>query len=75
METLGYAIAAVVWGSVVMALLAGVVAMVLTVRWRRRAIAALEREESAAEGRQASGRPDVPPGQRCRRRQSCPGPS
>lgn len=51
METLGYAIAAVVWGSVVMALLAGLVATVLTVRWRRRAIAALEREELAADGR------------------------
>ncbi|KOX30768.1 hypothetical protein ADL06_11205 [Streptomyces sp. NRRL F-6491] len=61
METLGYAIAAVVWGSVAMALLAGVVATVLTVRWRRRAIAALESEELAAEGRQAPGRPDISP--------------
>ncbi|WP_432085308.1 MULTISPECIES: hypothetical protein [unclassified Streptomyces] len=54
MESLGYALAAVVWGSVVVALLAVGVTAVLAGRWRRRTIAALEREEAAAEGRQAS---------------------
>lgn len=54
MESLGYAFAAVVWGGVVMALLAGGVATALAVRWRRPTIAALESEELAAEGRKAS---------------------
>lgn len=58
LETLGYALAALVWGGAAITLLAGGVATVLTVRWRRRAIAAMEREELAAEGQQAPGRSD-----------------
>jgi len=58
-----------------MALLAGVVVTVLTVRWRRRAIAALESEELAAEGRQAPGPAWLLSLTRLHHRQSCPRPS
>ncbi|CUM41604.1 hypothetical protein BN2537_12173 [Streptomyces venezuelae] len=57
LETLGYAIAALVWGGVALALLACGVATVLAVRWRRCAIAALESEEAAVEA--APGRADI----------------
>ncbi|MDI9884556.1 hypothetical protein QMZ92_09120 [Streptomyces sp. HNM0645] len=48
-----------VWGGIAIALLAGAVAAVLTVRWRRRTIAELRSEQLAADGRPSAGRSDT----------------
>ncbi|MCX5586994.1 hypothetical protein [Streptomyces erythrochromogenes] len=45
MDSLGYALSAVVWGAPVVALLVGAIAVGAALRWQRKAIAALEREQ------------------------------
>ncbi|MBT2450808.1 hypothetical protein J7F03_27795 [Streptomyces sp. ISL-43] len=42
MESLGYALAAVLWGGVAVALLVGASVVVMAVRWRRKTIADME---------------------------------
>ncbi|MFB6839568.1 hypothetical protein [Streptomyces sp. NPDC056361] len=57
MESLGFAIGALVWGAPIAALVLLVVVSVVVGRWRRKAIAALEGGELEAGGQCASGRP------------------
>ncbi|MFF8960364.1 hypothetical protein [Streptomyces sp. NPDC014894] len=67
METAGTALAVLVWGGFFGTLLVGVAATVLTVRWRRRSIAAMERAERA-QCPERTGRPPQGPA-----RQGLPG--
>ena len=55
MESLGFAIGGLVWGAPVAALVALAVVAVVVSRWRRKTIAALEKELEAG-GQRASGR-------------------
>ncbi|MFE2545534.1 cytochrome c-type biogenesis protein [Actinacidiphila glaucinigra] len=48
MESLGYLVGALIWGVPVATLVAGSLVAVLVVRWRRKAIGALERAEGDA---------------------------
>lgn len=48
MESLGHLVGALIWGIPVATLLTGSLVAVLVVRWRRRAIEALERAENDA---------------------------
>lgn len=57
MGSLGYGIGALVWGAPVAALLVGVLTAIAVVRWRRKAIAALERAELDADVQQSAKRP------------------
>lgn len=56
MESLGFAIGGLIWGAPVAALVVLVVVAVAVGRWRRKAMAALEGGERAADGQYASGR-------------------
>ncbi|MFC5155672.1 hypothetical protein [Streptomyces amakusaensis] len=49
------ALAVLVWGAPIVVLLVGVIATVLVFRWRRRAIAAMERAELEADAGHGEG--------------------
>lgn len=57
MESVGYLMGALVWGVLIAALLVAVVGALLVGRWRRRAIAALERAELEADPQPSAGSP------------------